>query len=98
MESLGSLSSEDRLGDSEDDLSVDELEIDETDAANAAIFPPPQGERYAVEDLKKMLESNENRQSLISLEQIATECNFKFDHKAEYPGFDALKKFLQVTS
>ena len=98
--SMESLDSIDSL-----DLTDDELDDDVTEKTQiinrheeADILPKPHDKTYATEDIKKFLKAEGIGSQKPDIRKIAKTFKFDLDKNAEYPAFDALRKFLDATN
>eukprot|EP00112_Aurelia_sp_Birch-Aquarium-sp1_P021474 Seg580.2 transcript_id=Seg580.2/GoldUCD/mRNA.D3Y31 product="Diacylglycerol kinase eta" protein_id=Seg580.2/GoldUCD/D3Y31 len=97
MESLDSIDSLDLTDDELDDDVTEGTPIRER-PGDMDILPKPHGKTYAAEEIKKFLKAEGIGSQKADIGKIAKTFKFDLDKSTEYPAFDALRKFLDVTN
>ena len=95
MESLDSIDSLDLTDDELDDDITEGTQI-KTRPGDTDILPKPHGKTYATEEIKKFLKAEGIGSQKADIRKIAKTFKFDLDKNAEFPAFDALRKFLDV--
>ena len=97
MESLDSIDSSELTDDELDDDVTEKTQIKDR-PEEADILPKPHDKTYATEEIKKFLKAEGIVSQKPDIGKIAKTFKFDLDKNAEYPAFDALRKFLDATN